>query len=164
MWKVRRLMLAAALLAPVLLSGCSKEWREFSSEEGKFSILMPGFPGRKDMPILDMTMTAYGADLPNVSYMVAFVNIPSSRPFSMEHALQGMCGHHKATVLSRKNVAVEGKLFWEFEMESKNPKGYIAGRMGLHEGRWYVLIAGGNQGRLSNPEVRRWLDSFRIKK
>jgi hypothetical protein len=66
--------------------------------------------------------------------------------------------------LSEKEYTFEGSTGREFEIETGKPKGYVSGRVIVLNGRFYEMFAMGTNARLSNSDVRKFLDSFKLKK
>jgi hypothetical protein len=150
---------AAALLA---LGGLTFE--EFSPKEGGFTVLMPGKPQKKQMSKEGLTATAYGVNVANGAYLVVVTPLPPGQPFSIDKAIEGQVAHHEGKVLSSKRFRLGGETGKEFEAESGKPKGYLSGRVIVIDNRLYQVVAAGTEGRLSNPDVRKFLDSFKLKK
>jgi hypothetical protein len=162
---MRRLLQGGFVLPVLLLGGCGGlNFKEFTPPEGGFTVLMPGTPEKKTIPILDMTMIGYGVNVKNGAYAVGFMDMPAGRPFSLDGALQGIVNQHKGKVLSQSKFTMEGSSGTEFEIESSDPKGYVSGRMIVVRGRFYEILAMGTKARLSNTDVRKYLDSFKLTK
>src|SRR5262245_46720368 len=160
---MRRLILGALGLAVLTLASCNKlNFKEFTSQEGKFSILMPGEPERKSQRILNIELVMYGLDVRNGAYAAGYADLPRGQSFSLDGAIQGVAGTHDGKILSTKDFTLEGSTGKEFEVESSKPKGYISGRVIVINHRFYQFFAAGNNARLSNSDVRNFLDSFRI--
>jgi len=69
---------------------------------------------------------------------------------------------HDGKILSTKDFTLEGTTGKEFEIESKEPKGYISGRVIFIKDRFYQFFAMGTNAKLSNSDVRKFLDSFKL--
>src|SRR4051794_36985619 len=114
MFHSRAWWLALAALAPGL-AGCDfqgfrnsqasaevRRFQEFAPPEGRFTVLMPGTPERKDLKVLDLTCVGYGLNVNNGAYAVGYLDLPRGRSFSKDGAVQGICSEHQGKVLSKK--------------------------------------------------------------
>ena len=153
----------AVLLLP--LSGCNKlSFKEFSSPEGKFSVLMPGNPDKKTQSVEGLTVVGYGVEVRNGAFAVFYADIPPGRPFNLSGGIKGAVAPYGGSVLSEKDYTFEGATGKEFEADAKNPKGYLSGRMFVINNRWYQVVAMGGNARLSNSDVQTFLNSFKLLK
>src|SRR5262249_457403 len=162
--RMRRLIQGTLAAVVLMLAGCNKlNFKEFTSEEGKFSILMPGDPERKTQRIRGLEMVMYGMNVKNGAYVVGYMDAPG-RPLSLDGAIQNVTNEHNGKISSTKDFTLEGYTGKEFEIESKEPKGYISGRVIVVKDRLYTFQAAGTNAKLSNSDVRKFLDSFKLLK
>ena len=88
---MRRFMLLGTAILMLSLACCNKvEFKEFSSPEGKFTILMPPNPEKKTQTVLGMTVVMYGKNVNNGAFAVGYADIPAGRPMSLPGAVQGI--------------------------------------------------------------------------
>jgi hypothetical protein len=157
------LLAAATLLLPLV--GCNKvDFKEFSSSEGKFTILMPADPEKKTQTVMGMTVVMYGKNVNKGAYAVGYADIPAGRPISLPGAVQGIAGSHDGKVLSENDYTIEGSTGKEFEIETGKPKGYVSGRVILINNRFYQMFAMGTNARLASSDVQKFLNSFKLTK
>jgi hypothetical protein len=157
---MRRLIQGTLAAVVLMLGGCNKlNFKEFTSQDGKFSILMPGDPEKKTQKILKIDLVMYGKNVRNGAYAVGYADIPPGQSFSLDGAIQGVSASHSGKVSSTKDFTLEGSTGKEFEVESGSPKGYISGRVIVINGRFYQFFAAGSNAKLSNSDVRKFLDS-----
>src|SRR5262245_27580611 len=78
---------------------------------------------------------------------------PSPQPASVQQRF------HENTLASRFMEGTTGK---EFEIKSTKPKGYVCGRVIVINNRLYEVFAGGTDARLTSPDVRKFLDPFKL--
>jgi hypothetical protein len=160
---MRRLVQGFLALALLAAAGCgTPEFKPFNSEEGRFTVLMPGEPQRKEMSVMKLKCIGFGVKVWGGAYAVGFMDIPPGTPFSLDGAVQGLTRHHEGKVLSNKSFSLAGSVGKEFEIESAKPKGYVSGRVIRYRTRFYQVLAMGTDARLTNSDVRKYLDSFDI--
>jgi hypothetical protein len=152
------------LVIALLVGGCGKpEWKEFSSPEGKFKVLFPGAPKSETRPAGPLTLKAHAVELRDGVYVVSYADLPPGNPFDYSASIRGMAAPWGGKVLSETDVTVEGTRGKGFEMEVTNPrKGYATGRIVVISGRLYQIFALGNNMRASEPDVQKFLDSFKL--
>lgn len=147
------------------LSGCGGvEFKEFTSPEGKFSILMPANPEKKTQDVLGQTMVAYGKNVRNGAYVVGYFDVPAGVPVSLPGAAQGAANTAAGKVTTEREFTFEGNKGLEFEAETTKPKGYVSGRVIVINNRFYQLLAMGNNARLTDGDVQKFLTSFKLTK
>jgi hypothetical protein len=161
---MRRVTTGAVALVLFALAGCgSLEFQEFTPAEGGFTVLMPGKPERKESFILGTKFVAYGLNVRNGGYAAGFGELRPGQPISLEGAIQNVTNQHQGKILSNKEFTLGGSTGKEFESEVTKPRGYVSGRVIVVGNRFYQVLAVGTNARLSNPDVRKFLDSFKLK-
>ncbi len=123
---------------------------------------MPGEPSRTTQRILNLDVVMYGRNVKDGAFAVGYADFPPGTPVSLDGAVQGISKTHDGKVLSSKEFILEGSTCKEFEIEINKPKGYVSGRVIVINRRFYQYFAIGTNGRLSNPDVRKFLDSFKL--
>jgi len=161
-----RLAPVTFFLVVVTTVGCggSPNFTEFSSPEGKFTILMPGTPEKKTQDALGLKLVMYGANVRNGAYAAGYADIPPGTPVDLHGAVDGIAKGQAGKILSEKDVTVEGATAREFEVESTKPKGHVAGRVFVINNRLYQIFAAGSNLRLADADIQKFLDSFKLKK
>jgi hypothetical protein len=170
-----RVLLAVGGLAIILLvlgaigwgvsrsGGGNWEFKEFSPPDGDFTVQMPGQPRQEVKEIADLPATTYTSERRGEGYSVAVIDVAPGLVFDFNQAFQSMAGPGGA--LRRLDPFPEAPDRWaaDFEAVTYDPDGYLSGRWAHVGGRTYLLTAKGKDARLSNPDVRRFLDSFRLR-
>jgi hypothetical protein len=162
---MRYLTLPVLALLLVPLAGCgSVEFKEFNSPEGKFSVLMPPNPERKTQAAGKLNLVMYGVNVRNGAYAVGYTDVPPGTPMSLPGAADGVANSHAGKVTSLTDFTLDGVTGKEFEAETTKPKGYVSGRVIVVNNRFYQALAMGSSARLSDADVRKFLDSFKVTK
>jgi hypothetical protein len=158
--------------AASLIPGATIEWKEFSSPEGTFSILMPGQPAQSNQTVKtaagDMELHQYMVELRSGAYGVIYSDLPPlflQQPDAARRLLDG--GRDGAV------SQVKGKLVSEDiihiglnpgrELHVEFAKGTIRTRMYLINARLYQVVAvipSGHEQKASE-DTTKFLDSFR---
>lgn len=163
--KAKFLGCLAVAFALALVPGCGKtEFKEFTSPEGKFSILMPGDPERKTQDLLGKQLIFFSKNLRHGSYGVGFLDIPPGFPINLPGAAEGATNAHAGKVTLQREYTFEGTKGLEFEGETTKPKGYVSGRVIVLNNRFFQILALGSNARLSDPDVQKFLTSFQLMK
>jgi hypothetical protein len=158
------------LLVALAAAGCGGdglEWKEVTSQEGGFKVLMP--PGatklhaEEEPPVGKITLTDLTVKQKGVGYFVGWADLPPKPPFDPADFVKGVAKRYdNAEVKSSKEVTIQDNPGREFELES--PKGRkIVGRLYVVKNRLYELIVIG-EGSQAPPseEARKFFDSFRL--
>jgi hypothetical protein len=105
----------SALLLVAVGHLAAQEWTEFSSAEGRFSILMPGKPtrGTVDLPTRDSTVTAHAltALSPSIDLMCGYYDYPWPEPDIervFDDTRNGSLKSVHGTLLSEQKVTLDG--------------------------------------------------------
>jgi hypothetical protein len=153
-------------LSIVLLSslGCGKsQLKEFSPPGGNFTILMPGKPSQETKTINGINMIAFGSGSRGEEHWVGYADVPPGTPTSLDGAVHGMCDASGGTGLKSTMRVNNGEGYVEYEFEATKFSGYISGRALFTRGRLYLFFVLGKNAQLSNPEVRKFIDSFELR-
>ncbi|HKB35905.1 MAG TPA: hypothetical protein VKD72_05590, partial [Gemmataceae bacterium] len=109
------------------------------------------------VPAEEQTLRFFGNPRPSPERKVvhpAFV-------VSLSGSVSGAASHD-GKILSTKDFTLEGSTGKECEIESTKPKGYISGRVIVIDRRFYQALAMGTNAKLSNSDVSKFLDSFKL--
>ena len=153
-------VLAAADEAPT-------KWSEHKSDTGRYTVRMPGTvkTGSMPLPIPGANVTMYYAlvESKDHAYMVAYADLPGGGPFDYDAAVKAMAKTWGGTVNYQKKVKVGGLDGVEFEAKVTKPAtGHATGRLFLHKGRLYEVLALGTKIRASSKDVKMFWDSFKV--
>jgi len=167
----------ALLMAAALLVGCGggeDAWKEFRSEAGGFSILMPGTPTEEtqtqatELGDIDIHMFSYEAKY--VAYMVGYNLLPQaivalSAPDAL---LDGACEGQSSSVggveLSRKEIALDGYPGREMEIQAED-EGQVRTlhtRIYLVKDKLYQILVVGDEDQRGAEDTLKFLDSFKL--
>jgi hypothetical protein len=151
-------------LGCLLSAGCVKpvEWKEYTSAEGRFSVLLPGTPKEGTRAQAGLTVKSYGVEVKNGAYAALYTDLPPGTPFDCSAAIRAMADNSQGQVLSETDFDLGGSKGKAFEVEVGRPRGHAAGRMVVVDGRLYQLIVMGADLRASDPDVQTFLGSFRL--
>jgi hypothetical protein len=134
-------------------SSNSTEWREFTSAEGKFRVMLPGAPTRKVRPSKDVE---FGLETSDAKIGVVFADLPEkSKPEKYMVPPSG------SKVLSDK-VVTQGDYPGRDIVADVPQHGTIHMRFLTTGKRLYTVMIVGKGRSLSDSEVARVLDSFQI--
>jgi hypothetical protein len=167
---MRRRARALPTLALLLLAaGCQRKpvsLQEFTPEEGGFTVLMPGKPQKKSLNIPtaqgNLPGVAYGVEVPNGAFVVGYFDIPPGGQYDCLAGVRGVADQFQGEVTVAQEGTFAGGAGREFEIAARKPKGYVCGRIFVVRNRVYMLHAMGGNYHLKDPDVRQFLDSFRL--
>jgi len=154
-----------AVFLAVLGAGCGNrglEWKEFSSPDGGYRLLMPGTPKGETRAQGGVTVNAQTVELKDGAFLVSYTDLPAGTPFNSDAAIQGMATTYQGKVLSQADYAIGGKPGKGFELEINQPKGFAVGRMAVVDNRLYQLLVIGANRRATDSEVQKFFDSFEL--
>lgn len=149
---------------PVLVTQ-EVSWNEFSSEPGRFAVLMPGTPKEETETNQDgSTEHSFSLTSDDSAFLIHYSDIPDIEKLSQEevttlldNAPNDFAKGANAKLIKAKTVSLDGHPGKEFEFtvsEGINGKG----RVYLVEKRLYIVV-----GMTTKPNnVQRFLNSFRL--
>ena len=143
-------------------------WSKFTSQEGRFSILMPGTPENKE----ETTQSDHGPytthlfilrQPPNV-YLVGYVDYDPSFNFNRQAELEANRDNFvkgiSATLLSTKPLKIDGYAAIEFTAETAQrifrSRVYMVGR------RPYQIVIGSPKNVDDSANIDRFFSSFKV--
>ena len=152
-------------------------WQEYNSEDASYSVMMPKQPAH----MVQSQPTAVGnlqvhimmADMDDKgAFMVMHSDYPQefsklSAEEMLDASTQGVADETQTTVLSRKNISLDGHSGRELELSMKKIKGggrTIARVYWVGPRRLYVLIASVPASSNMDTQLNRFLDSFKLRK
>ncbi|HYN86330.1 MAG TPA: hypothetical protein VER32_13865 [Pyrinomonadaceae bacterium] len=166
----------ALLLALVSLSSPSLAlqsappagWEKFTSEPGRFSILMPGKPkeDRKtaDTPYGPSTTHIFIAQAPGAIYLAGWVDYDPSFKFGVQAEMEAnrdnLVKAMKATVIETKPIKYRTSPGIEFTAENETI--FIRSRVYIIGRRPYQTIAVVRKTDSASPDIEKFLSSFAI--
>jgi hypothetical protein len=159
--------LCAVSLAITFVAGgpAQPEWKEFSSKEGKFKALFPGAAKSETRDAGPLRLHAHGVEVRDGVCMVSYADLPAGTDFDYAASIRGMAQPWGGKIISEKDIDIEGTRGRAFEMEVTKPKqGYATGRIVVINGRLYQIFALGANMRAKEPDVQKFLSSFKLTK
>lgn len=183
-----RLLALALLLAA---SGCNKSssgeqasssasaatWKEISSPEGRFSVLLLQNPKQEKSQTTRPdgkieTVTYLAATPEGRAYSVAYSDYPEawvkskSPDETLDSARDGAVARIKGNLLSEQKVTMDGAAGRELFIVGDGEPLTVQARMTMVEGRLYVLqaLSVGAVHNVPDPDADRFFNSFRLAK
>jgi hypothetical protein len=152
-------------------------WRDFNPD-GSFSIQMPGEPKRDSMslptPAGNVSVTMYHHETAGqtafamgvIDYQSSSPNVPVEMMFNK--AVESLTNRTGMTVLSRKNITLDGRQGIELEIKPPASAGRD-GDKGIMRLYWappriYMVMVGGPDSAEAATARAKYLDSFKILK
>lgn len=153
-------------------------WQEYTSEDGSFTVQMPTKPyeseesqqtatGQLQMHVMMGSMQEKGI------YFVTYTDYPNvsnnlSTKMLLDFAAQGMVNNSGTTMLSKKEITLDGLQGIEVEMDVPSSKilggGKATCRIYWASPRIYILFVGGSTSSGIYESRSKFLDSFKIKR
>jgi hypothetical protein len=151
--------------------------KTFRSEDGNFTVLLPGTPRAERVPIADpkgepAEQTQFTLDRGNGAYVVSYQDNPNLKDAPKAELEQALTAARAAVqrgfggqLLSERKLVFYGKYpGLEFEVEVPMGPGLCRARLYLVHGRLHQVIAVGAKEFATAKEVDRVLDSFALLK
>jgi hypothetical protein len=167
----RSRLVSGIVVGLFLLSGCGKpEFKEFTSTEGRFKVLMPGTPTEKTETASGVTMKIFSVEGRNGAYAVAFADmpIPAGESEAQIHkrlngARDGAVANVKGLLKTETKITLSEKhLGREFEASLPEQKGMLRARIYLVNQRLYQIMVVGKPEWTSSSEATKFLESFTL--
>jgi hypothetical protein len=167
-----------AILALCLLAGCNSKspWKEFSSTEGRFTVLLPGSAKEKseESPYGQGTLTIHSCKLfrekEDETYRILYVDYPSSelermgRNRVLDRAVQDVLSATLSEQLSKQEVSLNGVAGLEVKAKDATGKYLVFARVYLAGNRIYEVEVTCREKDLVSENVSKFLDSFQLTK
>jgi hypothetical protein len=169
----RRPVLLLFLLL-VLLACKGKSWNEFTSQEGGFSVLLPGQPKIERQTTetavgpLAFTMHTVELSFGSVAYIASYNDYPPSliaagdKSAILDGVVEGALGS-KANLKKTEPITVDGHPGREFTGTVKDGYEYTS-RAYLVNNRLYQLNIVSTPGKVPAEDKRKYFDSFKLLK
>ena len=161
---MRRIILSSALLFLATAFGCGSNlrWEELSPAEGKFSAQMPGKAVKEITGDADAPFTHYTVELHLVTYSIIYCDLLPGDPGVTLARFRSYWARKKWTVTKVTEFPEDGCI-WELEAKMDGERDqYYSGRKFETPTRAYEVKVQGPRATLSNPYVRKFLDSFKV--
>ena len=159
------------------LASANSGWQEYKSQDEAFTIQMPGKPSesvqRQSTPAGEYQMhVAMAIHNQQSAFITAYADYPSNfkdipAQSLLDLASQGALSRSSATLVSKKNISLDGYPGLELEML---PPGNMPGggrlvtRIYWAAPRIYILFGGGPKSSETDAALTRYFESFKIRK
>ena len=148
----------------------SSGWVRFTSELGRFSVLMPEMPSAKEPATKQSTFGPYTTHLFTLRtsasiFLIAWVDYDPSFNFNRQEELEAnrdnLVKEIGATLLDSRALTIDGYQTIEFIAETANwrfkSRVYMVGR------RPYQIVIGSPKGEDDSVSVNRFFNSFKVR-
>lgn len=163
-----RRVAGVVFLAALLPAGCggSLEWKEVSSSDGRFKVLMPAEPSKgsatEEPPVGPLTLTTYTVQHKGDDFFAGWADLPPKPPFDTQDLLKGVAKRYEAEVKNSKEITLEDNPGREFDLESGKGR-KIVGRLYVVKNRLYELtVAGEGSKAPASAEAQKFFGSFKL--
>jgi predicted small lipoprotein YifL len=142
------------------------DWQEFSSEEGGFSVLMPGIPEEQ----VSEDTVIYAVELgTKLAYLVSYTNMPGSitddnAEMLLDNGQEGFLKTGDYEVVNSEAITLDGNPGRDLLIEGETDAGKVTFylRMYLAQDKLYQLAVTAVEDEIDNAEIDLFLDSFQL--
>ena len=147
------------------------EWKEFTSKEGRFKVLMPGAPmqdkaetesdfgkGVLHMNTVQTGKTMYGAHY--CDFPAAIKKVPLKQVY--DSSRDGAAANLEAKLVSEKDVKLGEHPGRETQIEVAGGKRLFRTRVYLVDQRLYQVVVFGTKEAATSKEADKFLESFKL--
>jgi hypothetical protein len=144
-------------------------WDRFTSEEGRFSVLMPGVPEPDEVTTTPSEHGPYTTHMiilrqPRNVFLIGWVDYDPGFNFNRQAELEMnrdlFVKGVKATLLTSKALTIDGYPVIEFTAE--NPQRTFTSRVYMVGRRPYQIVIGSPKGENDSVNINRFLNSFKV--
>lgn len=148
-------------------------WKEFTSEEGRFSILMPRTPRQTvetvDTPVGEIDEYAFTVIHGNITYIARYSDYPrnvlTNDPQAILDAFRNSAvASVEGKLLDERSISIDGYLGRELKIKIADDAdtAIVQIRIYLVGNRLYYIYTLAPEERASSPSVDKFLDSFKL--
>ena len=168
-----RIATLVVLVVPLIATiGCKKgaQFKEFSSAEGRFKVLMPGAPKEQAQAAGPITMKNFMIEEKDGAYMASFAELPiaANEPDAMtqqrlDGSRDGALRNTNAKLKKESKITLAGKYPGrEIEADLPGGKGIVRARVWIVNQRLYMVQVIGTAAWASSNDANKFLDSFTL--
>ncbi len=161
------------LLIAYLISGCQQSsWKEFSSSNGAFSILLPKFPSEEtiteDSDLGPIVLHLFTVEQNGIAYIFGYSDYPEKiLQIPIDTVLDGACNgiteNAHGKVINQSPIMLENKYPGrELKVESVDKKLIAQARIFMVGQRQYQLIVSSPKEKATSQNISKYLDSFKL--
>jgi hypothetical protein len=144
--------------------GAKPQWQEVSSDEGGFTVQMPGTPRAETRTQGALTINGLGVKVKDSVYRASYANLPPGSGFDYSAGIKAIAANYEGAVTSESDFTIEGCTGKSYEIEITKPmKGFASGRMVVVKDRLYQLLVMGSTIRAADPDVQTFFNSLTLK-
>ena len=163
----------ALVFVALLIVGCGeKSWSEYASDDGRFSVLMPGSPDEQTQaistPVGSIDLHIFMVEKPDIAYMVAYSDYPqvvvekATTDEVLEGARNGALAKIQGRLLSEDVISYDEHSGREIEFTAMDGIGLGRAVILLADNRLYQVLAVGAKDSFPKNDVKRFIDSFEM--
>ncbi len=170
------ILMSFLLLHACALSGSQKlTWKEFTADEGGFSVMMPGEPEEQEQSIDTaagtMDSLLFTVSTSNATFTVGYTEFPETLVAQMsdpnallENGYTGIIQKQQATIQSEEDIALYGHPGKEIvaDTEVEGVATMLHGRFYLIGSKLYQTLIEFQSGKLTAEDIDTFLSSFEI--
>jgi len=163
---------AAAVL--VALAACSPEldWREFTSPEGQFTVMLPARPTRESRELVlagaKVRMQMVTAQVSGTAFGVGYADLPSAADAArtVSEIRDALTRNLGGRVISERPVDLDGATGIEFQVEgaAQGSPMRLAARVVAAGNRFYQVVVVGRAERVTGVDLTLFPGSFKLVK
>ena len=165
---------AFLFLLVLLVIGCSaNQWKEYSSDEGKFKVDFPGNPSLKTQKVNtavgEIQVNMVLLEVRGVAYMASFNDYPSefiknsNEKDLLDGARDGAVANVQGKLLSEQIIELNNAPGREIRVESADGKNTIVARIYLAGSRLYQVLVVTPKANGFDKNIKKFLDSFKFR-
>lgn len=143
------------------------EWIKYSSEAGRFSILMPVQPKVQEQPVKtaagELTNHVFLALKGSAAFAISYADYPQNDADPqkvLDNVRQGAITGIKGTLISGSNITHKGYPGREFQASTEGA--LYTSRIFLVNNRLYQMVVVAPAGSLTTAEISKYLTSFNL--
>jgi hypothetical protein len=164
--RVAGLVFLAALMPAGCGPGGGLDWKELTSEDGRFKVLMPAEPAKQSVkeepPVGPITVNYYTVKYKADGFFAGWADLPAKPPFATDDILKGIAQRYGAEVKSSKEITFQDNPGREFTLETNRGR-KVVGRLYVVRDRLYELIViGDGPNPPASAEVKKFFESFQL--
>lgn len=148
------------------------QWKQFSSDQGKFSVYLPGEPKEQSQtvstPVGPLTLHMYLVEQGvGTAYVAAYADYDeklvqlTSKETLLDGARDGQVKSVRGKLVSEKRIFLSGHPGRELKIQVTD-KLYLRSRLYLVENRLYQVLVVTHKGAIDGPDANRVLGSFKL--
>ena len=170
MWWPRSSHAILALAAAVAVAACYPEldWREFTSPEGRFTVMLPGKPARESRELVlagnPTTMHMVAAHAPEMAFGVGYADLPPGADpgRAIQEGRVALLRNIDGVVMAER--ALNGATGLEFEAEgaAEGKPMRLAARVLVAGNRYYQVVLVARSARAGEVDRALFPGSFRL--